>query len=373
MACRNIQLAEQVAESIRSQHPGASIIVGPKLDLSSQQSVRDFAATYIEKGWPLHCLVNNAGAIDNNQPWYTPEGVGGLCHINYLGPFTLTRLLEKQLIKSAPSRVVNVSSITHRFSYIGKPETFLTNWKQGSNYGNTKLANALFAFELNRRLAPFGVQSCTVDPGSVGSSIWENNRLFNSGALKWAIATLYAPSDDGAAAVIHAASVPWEEEKAAAEKINAKWNPKSNLLDTTTSNTTITSNTSEDVRFYARGMFAWPTITSLRGVVNAKKERSIFEKFRQGVYGLTALVHSSADWPIRRLSGGRLNAETRPVPAAPLVYDRELSRKLWEVSCEAVNLPLMPVVSKLNDHPSAKKGGGESAVSSVGDGGVKAK
>ncbi|KAG7668633.1 hypothetical protein Ndes2526B_g03742 [Nannochloris sp. 'desiccata'] len=342
MACRNTQLAEQVADSIRSQHPDASIIVGPKLDLSSQQSVRDFALAYIEKGWPLHCLINNAGAIDNGEPWYTSEGVGGLCQVNYLGPFTLTRLLEQQLIKNAPSRVVNVSSITHRFSYIGAPETFLTNWKQGSNYGNSKLANALFAFECNRRLGLCGVHSCAVDPGSVGSSIWENNKIFSSGFLKWAIATLYAPSEDGAAAVVHAASVPWEEEKAVAAKINAKWNTRHSIVNSSsTINTTSTSD--EDARFYARGMFSWPTITSFRGMVNPKKERSVFEKIREGAYGLTALVHSAADWPVRKLSGGALVAETRLVPAAPLCYNRELAKKLWEVSCEAANLPLMPV------------------------------
>jgi WW domain-containing oxidoreductase len=352
MACRNIQLAEQVAESIRSQHPGASIIVGPKLDLSSQQSVRDFASEYIKKGWPLHCLVNNAGAIDNGEPWYTPEGIGGLCQINYLGPFTLTRLLEQQLIKNAPSRVVNVSSITHRFSYIGKPETFLTNWKQGSNYGNTKLANALFAFESERRLGAFGVHSCAVDPGSVGSSIWENNKMFNSGFLKWAIATLYAPSEDGAAAIIHAACVPWEKEKSIAAKINERWNIKKPIVDSTHTNSRTITNTfdndKDDVRFYARGMFSWPTITSFRGVVNAKKERSLFEKIRQGAYGLTALVHSGADWPVRRLSGGKFVSVTRPVPAAPLCYDKELATKLWEVSCEAAKLPLMPLGSKNN-------------------------
>jgi len=354
MACRNIQLAEQVAESIRSQHPGVSIIVGPKLDLSSQQSVRDFASTYIEKGWPLHVLINNAGALYNGEPWYTADGVGGLCQVNYLGPFTLTRLLEQQLIKNAPSRVVNVSSITHRVSCIGNPETFLTNWKQGSNYGNTKLANALFTFECERRLGAFGVHSVAVDPGAVGSSIWENGLLTKSGFMKSAIATLYAPNEDGAAAVVHAACVPWEEEKAVVAKINATWNAKNPILDSkitdssTSSSSTIntTSNSEEDLRFYARGMFSWPIITSLRGKVTEKKERSIFEKILDGAYQLSALVHSGVDWPLRKVSGGKIASETRPVPAASLCYDKELASKLWEVSCEASHLPLMPVGSK---------------------------
>jgi NAD(P)-dependent dehydrogenase (short-subunit alcohol dehydrogenase family) len=268
----------------------------------------------------------------------------------------LTRLLEQQLIKSSPSRVVNVSSITHRFSYIGKPETFLTNYKQGSNYGNSKLANALFAFEFNRRLENFGVHSCAVDPGSVGSSIWENNTWFSTGVMKWAIATLYAPSEDGAAAVVHAATVPWEEEAELAAEINSKWRAIVTPSDGTNSNST--NNAVDTGRFYARGMFSWPTITSFRGVVNPRKERTIFERIRESASGLSALVLSAADWPVRKVSGGRWNAETRPVPAAPLVYDGELSRKLWEVSCEAAKLPLMPQVGAAMGNDSGKGSNG---------------
>ena len=91
MACRNLDLAEKVAQEIKTRHPTADIIVGPKLDLASQDSVRSFAEEYKKQGWPLHVLINNAGAIYDGEPWYTEDGVGGLCQINHLGPFTLTR------------------------------------------------------------------------------------------------------------------------------------------------------------------------------------------------------------------------------------------------------------------------------------------
>ena len=328
----------------RSRHPDAVVTVGPHLDLSSQDSVRNFATEYQKQGWPLHVLINNAGAIYEGEPWYTPSGVGGLCQINYLGPFTLTRLLEPLLLKSAPSRVVHVSSVTHRFSCIGNPSTFLTNWQQGSRYGATKLANAVFAFELERRLegSTTGVHSVAVDPGAVGSSIWQGEAVFRNPPLSWIIDSLYAPNSDGAAAVVHAATVPWEQEAPLSANINAKWNSATTEKDSE-------ENSKEDLRFYARGLFTSPLVTSLRGVVSPTPERGFPEKIRDAIFGVSALFHSGADWPLRRFSGGRWAAESRPVPAAPLAYDRELAKKLWEVSCDAANVPYTTInVAELN-------------------------
>ena len=85
-----------------------------------------------------------------------------LLQVNYLGPYHLTRLLEPQLAASAPSRVVNVSSIMHRSGHVDADIwSFLTDWRKGSQYSNTKLANVLFTYEAQRRLGPKGIQvSC---------------------------------------------------------------------------------------------------------------------------------------------------------------------------------------------------------------------
>ena len=65
--------------------------------------------------------------------------------VNYLGPYHLTRLLEPQLLASAPSRIVNVSSIMHRSGSVhSNPDAFLRDWNRGSQYSNTKLANVMF-------------------------------------------------------------------------------------------------------------------------------------------------------------------------------------------------------------------------------------
>jgi NAD(P)-dependent dehydrogenase (short-subunit alcohol dehydrogenase family) len=350
MACRNLNAAEKVAEEIRAKHPGASVVVGPcALDLGSQDSVKRYAAAYRKKGWPIHVLVNNAGALYQGEPWFTPEGVGGPCQVNYLGAYTLTREFESVLKRSSPSRVVNVSSITHRFGKIGNPNTFLTNWGQGSRYANTKLANVLFAFELQRRWGEAGVCSCAVDPGSVGSSIWKDS-LFGKPPFSWIISNFYAPNTDGAAAVIHASSVSWEKDQ---QKSLTVWKTVKDRLKIKTGNFQLTTgdnkNTAEsinrmvsdsslkspqDLRYYARGLFAWPTITSIQipqQEIFGNKKVSI-SNIRMKIQNLSALVHSLLDWPVRRLSWGLLASTTAPVPAANIAYDEQLAHRLWDVS-----------------------------------------
>ena len=79
--------------------------------------------------------------------------------INYLGPYTLTRCLERTLQRSAPSRVVNVSSVMHRFASLRNARDALFVWNRGAgDYSVSKLNNALFAYELQRRLGKHGVQ-----------------------------------------------------------------------------------------------------------------------------------------------------------------------------------------------------------------------
>ncbi|DBB18667.1 TPA: hypothetical protein ACH3X3_000279 [Trebouxia sp. C0006] len=152
LACRNLDAARDCADEIRAAQPAANVVVGPALDLSQPNSIRKFATTYQQQQRPLHILVNNAGA--NYMPEsYTSQGVGILCQVNYLGPYHLTRLLEPQLAASAPSRVVNVSSIMHRAASVNSNiHRFLTDWNKGSQYANTKLANVLFTYAAQRRL-----------------------------------------------------------------------------------------------------------------------------------------------------------------------------------------------------------------------------
>ncbi|KAL3146845.1 hypothetical protein ABBQ38_014819 [Trebouxia sp. C0009 RCD-2024] len=96
----------------------------------------------------------------------------------------------------------------HRSGHVDPdPASFLTDWNKGSQYSNTKLANVLFTYEAQRRLAHKGIQSCAVDPGAVSSNIYANSKL--PSPIRWFIRNLHAPTRDGASTVLHAATTPW--------------------------------------------------------------------------------------------------------------------------------------------------------------------
>jgi len=126
--------------TVRSDEKGVSTVkevmkdVGEKglveyciLDLSSLSSVEAFATEFSSKELPLNILINNAGVLVNDYR-ETSDGIEQHFGVNHLGHFYLVKLLEEQIISSAPSRVVIVSSLAHRFSYSGGiNETTLTS------------------------------------------------------------------------------------------------------------------------------------------------------------------------------------------------------------------------------------------------------
>ncbi|DBB18666.1 hypothetical protein WJX82_009325 [Trebouxia sp. C0006] len=318
LACRNLDAARDCADEIRAAQPAANVVVGPALDLSQPNSIRKFATTYQQQQRPLHILVNNAGA--NYMPEsYTSQGVGILCQVNYLGPYHLTRLLEPQLAASAPSRVVNVSSIMHRAASVNSNiHRFLTDWNKGSQYANTKLANVLFTYAAQRRLGyrNQGIQFCAVDPGAVSSNIYANSCL--PAPVRWFICNLHAPTSDGASAVIHAATTPMP-----LVIVPSNGGVKVDELPV-----------ANPLRFYARGAFASPAIGWC-----SSEDKSLLGRAQRGLWAVSAVLHSSVDWPIRRLSQGSLLSATHQVPSHPASYDTQLASDLWDVSADFCQLP----------------------------------
>jgi retinol dehydrogenase-12 len=114
ITCRSVDKGREAVTYIQDACPTADVEI-LLLDLKTLESVRKCAAEFKSRKLPLNILVNNAGAA-MGKPWYTQEGVGGSAQVNHLGAYTLTRLLEEELTLGAPSRVVNVSSVTHRLA-----------------------------------------------------------------------------------------------------------------------------------------------------------------------------------------------------------------------------------------------------------------
>jgi NAD(P)-dependent dehydrogenase (short-subunit alcohol dehydrogenase family) len=153
LACRNTGSAEDAADRIRAEAPGAEVGVG-RLDLSSLASVREFA-----DGWqgPVDILVNNAGVMTPPRYRETEDGFELQFGTNHLGHYALTGHLLPALLEAPAARVVAVSSIAHHAGaddlLEGNPRS---TYSPQRTYGNSKLANILFADELQRQAAARG-------------------------------------------------------------------------------------------------------------------------------------------------------------------------------------------------------------------------
>jgi NAD(P)-dependent dehydrogenase (short-subunit alcohol dehydrogenase family) len=164
LACRDIERGKQAADDIRSRVPDADIEVR-HIDLADMTSVREFGEGY---DGPLHLLVNNAGVMGPPRRAVTAHDFELQFGTNHLGHFVLTGLLLPALLVADDPRVVTVSSVAH---HGGTADVLDGNavgpYRPQRAYANSKLANLLFAFELQRRASAHGVPltSTAAHPG----------------------------------------------------------------------------------------------------------------------------------------------------------------------------------------------------------------
>lgn len=183
MACRNLEKAEAARQGLQEQLPGASLQL-MELDLASLASVRAFADDFLARYERLDLLFNNAGlmAIPRRE---TEDGFEMQFGVNHLGHFALTGLLLPALLRTPGSRVVTVSSMAQRTGHIDFDDLMgEESYSRYGAYGQSKLANVLFAFELQRRLEAAGAETISVGvhPGYVDTEL-QSNSTDSSGSL----------------------------------------------------------------------------------------------------------------------------------------------------------------------------------------------
>jgi len=174
-------------------------------DLSSIESVQQLATEFQRKYSKLHVLVNNAGLF-NRKRHVTTDGYENTFATNYLAPFLLTNLQLALLKDSAPSRIINVSSVGHYNGHINFDDLNLEKeyggWKA---YGQSKLALVLFTHELAKKLQGSGVTVNAVHPGTVATNIW--SRPFGPAGFITALPKLFMASPEkGAETIVYLAS-----------------------------------------------------------------------------------------------------------------------------------------------------------------------
>ena len=172
VGCRNMEKGKAALKEIQ-ERSGSTDVFLEKLDLASLDSVRKFADSILKSEPRLDILINNAGIM--MCPYEkTKDGFEMQFGTNHLGHFLLTMLLLDLLKKSAPSRIVNVSSSAHTLGS-GKIHfddiNFEKDYSPYEAYFHSKLANVLFTRELSKRLEGSHVTANSLHPGAVKTDL----------------------------------------------------------------------------------------------------------------------------------------------------------------------------------------------------------
>ena len=184
LACRNTAKAAQAADRIRAGFPAARLSV-VRLDLTSLACVRA-AAEEIRRSHPqLDLLINNAGVME--LPYeITEDGFELTFGTNHLGHFALTGLLLDRLLATAGSRIVTMSSQGHHDGVMNFDDLQSERGYEGLDaYHQSKLANLLFTYELDRRLRAAGATTMALAsyPGLVYTGLFRTRSRLNKALL----------------------------------------------------------------------------------------------------------------------------------------------------------------------------------------------
>ena len=214
MACRNLEKGQAALEQVQQQTPHAALEL-MALDLGSLASVRQFAAAYLAQHDRLDLLINNAGLMAIPR-WETEDGFEMQLGVNHLGHFVLTGLLLPALLQTPGSRVVTVSSMANFNGSIDFDDLMgEQSYSRYGAYSQSKLANVLFAVELQRRLEAAGADTISVaaHPGYADTELQSNTAHYSGSGLEGAFYGIFnkvaaQSSAQGALPQLYAATMP---------------------------------------------------------------------------------------------------------------------------------------------------------------------
>lgn len=210
LVCRNRERGEATAQAVKAGGGSGSVEI-LLCDLAKLEDVRRVAADILASERPLHVLLNNA-AVVNLERRLTADGIEESFAVNHLAPFLLTNLVLPRLRQSTPARVVTVASDAHKFvTGINFEDLgFEHGYGWMKSYGQSKLANIMFAYELDRRLQGSGVTSNCLHPGAVATGLGMNNGWWARGLIRL-LRPFFKTSERGAETSVFLASSPTVE------------------------------------------------------------------------------------------------------------------------------------------------------------------
>ncbi|HKP42864.1 SDR family NAD(P)-dependent oxidoreductase [Mycobacterium sp.] len=207
LAVRNLEKGKAAADLISRRTPGASVAL-QQLDLTSLESIRSAADELRSKHDTIDLLINNAGVMMTPKST-TKDGFELQFGTNHLGHFALTGLLLDRVLAVPGSRVVTVSSTGHRFARGIRFDDL--QWEHDYSrvgaYGQAKLANLMFTYELQRRLIGTNTIAAAAHPGGSNTELMRNlpAAIRGVGTL---LTPLFQGPDMGALPTLRAATDP---------------------------------------------------------------------------------------------------------------------------------------------------------------------
>jgi NAD(P)-dependent dehydrogenase (short-subunit alcohol dehydrogenase family) len=208
LAVRNVEKGRDAARGIEQRTSGASVAV-QELDLSSLESIRRAADELRSQYDRIDLLINNAGVMMTPKAT-TKDGFELQFGTNHLGHFAFTNLLLDRVLAAPGSRIVTVSSAGHRFARRGIRFDDLqweNSYSRVGAYGQAKLANLMFTYELQRRLQGTDTIAVAAHPGGSNTELARNLPVTIRG-LTTVLAPLMQGPDMGALPTLRAATDP---------------------------------------------------------------------------------------------------------------------------------------------------------------------
>ncbi|KAK5898137.1 hypothetical protein CgunFtcFv8_015579 [Champsocephalus gunnari] len=206
MACRDMERGEAAKKEV-IESSGSENVLCMKLDLADSKSIREFAEAINKDEPKLNILVNNAGVMV--CPYgKTADGFEMQIGVNHFGHFLLTHLLIDLIKRSAPARIITVSSIAHSWSSMNLEDiNSEKSYDKKRAYSQSKLANVLFTRSLAKRLEGTGVTTYSLHPGVVQTDLWRHLNAPTRAIMKM-VSPFTKTSSQGAQTSIYCAVEP---------------------------------------------------------------------------------------------------------------------------------------------------------------------
>ncbi|MUM17004.1 SDR family NAD(P)-dependent oxidoreductase [Mycobacterium sp. CBMA271] len=208
LAVRNAEKGKAAADEIVATHANSDVVL-QSLDLSSLESVRRASDELKSRYDRIDLLINNAGVMWTDKST-TADGFELQFGTNHLGHYAFTGLLLERLLPVEGSRVVTVSSIGHRLRAAIHFDDL--QWEREYDrvkaYGQSKLANLLFTYELQRRLAGTNTVALAAHPGGSNTELARNSPLWVRAVFDVVAPLLTQGADMGALPTLRAATDP---------------------------------------------------------------------------------------------------------------------------------------------------------------------